>query len=1018
MLISVTILSFGASYISAGAYEEAENYYQQKNYKMAADLYLKAVSENTSTPDKLAKIYYKLGKTYAFSEKNPEAILFLRKFISAANDSINIDNAAYLLANLYNKTNEKLKSRELKNFIKKNFPDSPFNNEKYWTWLAEISDSEKKNVGNDIDNSQAPLASVNTNIEYASLDFEKASIKTIISAISSITKIDYKIDFFNITDYATVKSDNKIAVSFLPVLLEKILIDYNYELSVFNKAVKISKQISFLDAYQSIHNYYYILAYSDNDVNALKSGIKEIESFNVKTFFYENFQYLLLSAQDMDSIYKFMETLKISAENADKYITRIFSFTQTKADLISRLLNGIKNDNASVLEADAMIKLGVNPKKAGILKSILTNPETLALIKKLKTISDNSKENSVTVSLLKDNEAAISELFKSLDIESFKNENNIYIFKLVNSSADETAEQLKELFRAEYFAGQNVEKNINYGIDQITVDKRLNSLIIRCAKEMYPIIEELIKKLDIKIGGLEEITYKTRVYSLKNSKAVDLKIQFDDLKSSQDFIRIYSVSADNRTNSLIITADASDMKTINELVAILDKDIAVQQNGSAQTHTRVYNIEYRKALYIRNNLVSIMLEGPFSKNAEFIKIIPIEIQNKIIVITNDKKNLDYIDQWIKLLDTKEAPKKEIEIKTYVYACKNIPAEDLANMLNTLIRSVQQMEVNASKTNSPDSYYTPAGLSVSENKLKFFISENISINPDKTTNAILITASDEEYSHLLQAIEKIDKVPDQIYIDVIIAEATLTDESRFGIEWQYGNKFGGTTAYDIQSNVSLRVQEQLTNNSLPLTGFRYSIIDGSKLNVLMNFMQTDSKMKILSSPKITTVHNKKAIIKIGKEVPVTKVSQTVPSENATSDEKIYSYITQFTEFKDVGISLEVTPTSMENDLIGLKVHLTVSELDQSNQLVGISGNPTIKKRETETFGTVQSSNALAIGGLLKQDEISSVIKIPIIGDLPVIGNLFKHEKKQKENTELLIFLRPTIVKLNTAASFYK
>jgi len=173
------------------------------------------------------------------------------------------------------------------------------------------------------------------------------------------------------------------------------------------------------------------------------------------------------------------------------------------------------------------------------------------------------------------------------------------------------------------------------------------------------------------------------------------------------------------------------------------------------------------------------------------------------------------------------------------------------------------------------------------------------------------------------------------------------------------------------------------------------------------MSTTSKIKILSRPRLTAAHNKRSIIKIGSEVPITKIQQSTDGNNSSGLSTAYGYVSQYTEFKDIGITLEVTPLSIVKRFISMNLHLTVSSIDKSKQYTSILGNPTIKKRETQTYGTVKSSNTIVIGGLIKQSENTTNKKVPFLGDIPVIGNLFKKTIKTKKKTELLIFITPTL-----------
>jgi general secretion pathway protein D len=263
--------------------------------------------------------------------------------------------------------------------------------------------------------------------------------------------------------------------------------------------------------------------------------------------------------------------------------------------------------------------------------------------------------------------------------------------------------------------------------------------------------------------------------------------------------------------------------------------------------------------------------------------------------------------------------------------------------------------------------------------------------DPNTNSIIVVTTPENADIIRGIIEQIDRIPEQVMIETIITEATLDASSKFGVEWKYAQTrpFGtpgttgtGGTGFGLQ------------NANPALQGFSYTLTGGS-LTAFLNLLQQDDKFRVLSTPRIFTSNNVQAEINISQSVPYITSSRQDANGNFT-----YNYT-----FTDIGIVLNVTPRITSNGYVTMEVSQTANDLVSFTDF----GAPVINKRQADTTVSVKDGETIILGGIIRTTVTASVKKIPLLGDLPVLGNLFKSTSRQNQKTELLVFLTPRIVR---------
>ncbi len=298
-----------------------------------------------------------------------------------------------------------------------------------------------------------------------------------------------------------------------------------------------------------------------------------------------------------------------------------------------------------------------------------------------------------------------------------------------------------------------------------------------------------------------------------------------------------------------------------------------------------------------------------------------------------------------------------------------------------------------------------------------------IQADPSTNSLIITAPEPQYRQLRAVIDKLDGRRAQVLVESLIVEVTASKLAEFGIQWQgVLGKQGDGTVGAIGTNSAIAGGNILnlaagiaTGNVAALAGLGGGLnialaprVNGQYyLGALANFLQNSGDANVLSTPNLMTLDNEEARIVIGNNVPFPTGSYTNTGSNNGS-------VNPFTtvERKDVGLMLRVRPQINENGTVKMAIYQEVSKID-GNTLKDPNG-PTTSKRSIESNVLVEDGSIIVLGGLLEDSYQQGEDKVPLMGDLPVVGNLFRSESRSRKKTNLMVFLRPVVVR-DAAAS---
>lgn len=467
----------------------------------------------------------------------------------------------------------------------------------------------------------------------------------------------------------------------------------------------------------------------------------------------------------------------------------------------------------------------------------------------------------------------------------------------------------------------------------------------------------------------------TQLIPLKYASPSDIKKLFAPLVSKSSVILAYPP-----TNMLIITDVYSN---IRRLLRILN---AIDVSGMGQ-ELSVIPLEYADATKFVKILDSVFQEKRRSKArsaVEGAKFVADERTNTIIVIASEVET-SRIKRLIKMLDRETPRGKE---KIHVYYLENANAEDLAKVLQ---------ELPTKKTGG-----------AAQKKLPF-VSEDVKITADKATNSLIIMAGKEDYQVLDEIIKKLDVPRSMVYIESLIMEVKVDKEFNLGVQWLAGGQttidnkdavFGGGFEPEVPIIPPI-------NTTLPSPqGFSLGIfsevitiggVTFPNLAAIVNAYKKDSDVHFLSTPQILTMDNEEASITVGRNVPFQTRSA------ADSGVETYSSF----EYKDVGITLKITPQISRDRMVRLYIYQESTSLDEATTTS--ADRPTTLKRTVDTTVIVKDENTVVLGGLIDDAFSETVFKVPCLGDIPFLGHLFKTTSRGSDKTNLYVFITPHVIK---------
>jgi general secretion pathway protein D len=477
------------------------------------------------------------------------------------------------------------------------------------------------------------------------------------------------------------------------------------------------------------------------------------------------------------------------------------------------------------------------------------------------------------------------------------------------------------------------------------------------------------------------------------------------------------VSAFGSSNTLMLIDSRANIDRIVGILAEVDSE-------GAPGILRVYPLSYAVATEAAKTLTSIYLEGAPGTAATAVrgrvreglirpsrggavKLLPDTRTNSLIVYAGQEMQ-DAVADLLKKIDV---PASAGSGRINVYYLENADAEEVAKVLASL---------SEKRAGAPSAVVRPgAPPATVKDVLSAELEGGVKVTPDKATNSLIIVASSNDYDTLVGVIKKLDIRRRQVYVEAVIMEITLDKSRDLGAEFRGAVPTGGSgavisgTNFDFKGNVNQLFAALATGNPLIFGGTgliaggiagNVTLPNGTKIpavTAVLRAAQTRDNINILSSPHLLTLDNKEAEIIVGENVPFI-TSQSRDSTNLAN-------VINTVERKDVGITLRLTPHIHESDFVSLDIFQESSAVKGDSLLNASTVGPTTTKRSAKTSVLVKSGDTVVLGGMMQETFTNTVSQIPLLGDIPLLGNLFRFKSVSRKKTNLLIMLTPHIIR---------
>lgn len=462
----------------------------------------------------------------------------------------------------------------------------------------------------------------------------------------------------------------------------------------------------------------------------------------------------------------------------------------------------------------------------------------------------------------------------------------------------------------------------------------------------------------------------------------------------------------DKTNAALITDSISNLQRVELLVRELDKPL------TSNLTPRFYTLRNgAKASDVVNKLRALF-QGPLQGQLGSATSYSADDRTNQIILIADPRQFTLFDDLIAKLDVKADPNTRNEV---IYL-KHAASKDVASLLSQLVsgqnnaaksagggsvRPVQTTAPNQPNQTAPAATPTLASLGV-ESTTEF--SSLITILADERSNAVVVSGTVDDIRLIKELVDKIDVILAQVRIEVVIAEVTLNDSDKSGLaalSLTVGqNAKGGTSITKFESGSISSSGVSTGPAGWAITG---GVVNPLAFTAIMGDAGSKGNVKILSAPTIVTTHNKEAEIIVGQSQPIITGSTT--AAGATTTGLVQS--SQVT-YKDIAIDLKVTPLIGDDGNIQLKIDQKVDDILDS---VVIDGNrqPVIGRRQATSFVNVRDSEMIVLGGLQRTKNTTSRNKIGFLAEIPVISHILGARNKSLERTELLLFIRPHVIR---------
>ncbi|HWE01356.1 MAG TPA: secretin N-terminal domain-containing protein [Tepidisphaeraceae bacterium] len=745
----------------------------------------------------------------------------------------------------------------------------------------------------------------------------------------------------------------------------------------------------------------------------------------------------------------------------------------------------VGSDPAAIAASDDMITQVIPLANVDALK---LRQDLTPLIASDADVTANEASNSIVITDSSANIRRLVQIINALDMGQAAS-TELRVIHLKFADAQETAKLISSMFHApgEPAGGANAQQMLQMmqqqqqggvmprgregripggAIDQALrgghvradADPRTNTLLLTAPAATLKVIEDIVKELDsnpvpasqMKAFRLNfadaEATTKvlSKLYGSSDGGGFPFFNPFGNMGESSAKVKV-NITADERTNSVIVSASAEAIKAIGDLINDLDS------SPGTGSEIRTFQLKFADAFDTAKMIKSIfepedkdannnsgfrfIFFGPAPPSSKGAKVTATsDDRTNTLVVTGPKESMKVVEDLVTKLDSNATSEDSL----FIYRLRNAQAANLETVLNTLFgntnsqnqnnngqavgpngQPLQQQQQNQQGNGGRGSAGSngsgtlaggtgigarhgqrngggfgqhtgprlPGNLTAAVNEM----SGQVFIVADVDTNSLIVTTASKFKDSVRDIIKELDRPAAQVLIKVLVAEVTHDNSADWGLDFSILNtrpSGNGQTAANTLGNAAAA----MANGGLVV-----SVLE-SNLNLTLHALAIEGKLDVLSRPYILASDNQLATITVGQEVPFitnTQITDTGQQINTI-------------QYQDIGIILNVTPHINPEGLVILDVAPEISQL--TGTTVPISAGvaaPIIAKRSAESRVGIKDGETIVIGGLMQDSKTSTISKIPLLGDIPIVGEVFRRTQISKSKTELLIFLTPHV-----------
>lgn len=378
-------------------------------------------------------------------------------------------------------------------------------------------------------------------------------------------------------------------------------------------------------------------------------------------------------------------------------------------------------------------------------------------------------------------------------------------------------------------------------------------------------------------------------------------------------------------------------------------------------------------------------DGPLGSQIQFIELNRL---NGLLVISRSPAGLDRAAEWIQRFDRPPPPASR-RLRSIPLA--NLEAEHLVTTLSALLGGGGTSPAPQPQAGAAPAAGAPAASTTTAPAIPNVVGGStggLRLTADARTNSLILLADDAEYRNVLDIVRELDAPPPQVLIEATIAEVTLNDRLRFGVQWFFddGDFTGGFSPTDNSNAAS----------SFPGFSLRYVNLD---VRAALNALSTVTDVQLISTPRVLVLSNESAELQVGDQVPI--ITQT--AVGLEDDSRILNTV----QYRDTGVVLSVTPRVSESGRMFIEIQQEVSEVAGTTS--SDIDSPTIQQRRLSTRIQVEDGQLVVLGGLLRSSRSLGDTGVPYLSRIPGLGALFRARDTTDRQTELVMFLRPTVIR---------